>query len=69
MLGKFKLPPLAYIVIPDFRHTLYWNPSIGSNSRTIEFYTSDLTGTYQAILRGFTEKGAIWEEKIDFVVE
>ncbi len=55
--------------IPDFRHTLYWNPSIGSNSRTIEFYTSDLTGTYQAILRGFTENGAIWEEKIDFVVE
>lgn len=55
--------------IPDFRHTLYWNPCIEKDSCTIEFYTSDLTGTYQATLRGFTEKGTPWEERIDFIVE
>lgn len=55
--------------VPDFRHTLYWNPSLEKDSHTVEFYTSDLKGTYQATLRGFTEKGAFWEEKVDFIVE
>lgn len=33
---------------PDFRHTLYFNPEVSGDC---EFYTSDLTGTYQVLLQ------------------
>lgn len=55
--------------IPDFRHTLYWNPMLNQLSGSIEFYTSDWSGTYVATLKGYTENGTTWEEKVDFIVE
>jgi hypothetical protein len=48
--------------LPDFRTLLYWNPSvtIGANGKkTIEFYTSDLTGKYQVIVEGISSKGLV----------
>ena len=42
---------------PDFRTTLYWNPMVTDEERTLEFYNSDLTGEFQFILEGFTADG------------
>lgn len=53
--------------MPDFRHTLYWNPEVKANSYT--FYTSDLTGNYDVVLKGFDKQGkeVLWT--YSFVVE
>ncbi|WP_433779897.1 hypothetical protein [Flavobacterium anhuiense] len=44
--------------IPDFRNQLLWNPEahVDKNSET-SFYTSDLTGTFEIRLEGFTKNG------------
>jgi uncharacterized protein YfaS (alpha-2-macroglobulin family) len=44
--------------LPDFRTTLYWNPSIHTNASGIamvEFYTSDLSGEYVISVQGIGE--------------
>ncbi|MBT8219341.1 MAG: hypothetical protein KJP00_05940 [Bacteroidia bacterium] len=46
--------------IPDFRSTLYWNPSVTTNKAgkaTLEFYTSDDVGTYDIKIEGLTVNG------------
>ncbi len=46
--------------IPDFRNTLYWNPSIVTNERDkveISFYTSDELGKYLITVEGFSSNG------------
>ncbi|MDT0690968.1 hypothetical protein RM549_14320 [Salegentibacter sp. F188] len=45
--------------IPDFRFELYWNPNLKftKGNKNIEFYTSDVSGTYQVSLEGFTGEG------------
>ena len=45
--------------IPDYRHQLFWNPSltVTATNTPISFYTSDVTGTYVLLLEGFTESG------------
>ena len=53
---------------PDFRHTLYWNPSVEGKAG-IEFYTSDLEGTYVASLQGVLEDGKKVEVKCTFEVK
>ena len=45
---------------PDFRHTMYWNPSV-EGKKSIDFYTSDLEGTYTARLQGILADG----QKVD----
>ena len=55
--------------MPDFRHTLYWNPDLNQESGSIDFYTSDMKGTYIATLKGWTIKGGSWEEKVQFIVK
>lgn len=39
--------------IPDFRRQLYWNPKV--ETKTIEFYTSDLPGLYEIRVEGFID--------------
>ncbi|WP_289664638.1 hypothetical protein [Flavobacterium panacagri] len=47
-----------YERIPDFRSQLFWNPEIDlNNSSPISFFTSDLPGTYEIRLEGFTKNG------------
>ena len=53
---------------PDFRHTMYWNPSV-ERKVGVEFYTSDLEGTYIATLQGVTADGQKIEEKWEFEVK
>ena len=69
----FEMPDYADAGIknsrrPDFRHTLYWNPSV-EGKEGVEFYTSDLEGTYIATLQGVTADGQKIEEKWEFEVK
>jgi hypothetical protein len=46
--------------IPDFRNTLYWNPSVKPDNdgrARIEFWTSDIQSDYEIILQGVTPGG------------
>ena len=57
--------------IPDYRNTLYWNPCIRtdrSGKATVEFYSSDETGTYTIMVEGFTRDGAKGETAAAFKV-
>jgi Large extracellular alpha-helical protein len=48
--------------LPDFRHTLLWEPSIqskGQNELTIPFTTSDIPGSYLISVEGIGENGTI----------
>ena len=53
---------------PDFRHTLYWNPTV-ERQANIEFYTSDLKGTYVATLVGIDDQGKGIELECEFNVK
>jgi hypothetical protein len=46
--------------IPDFRNTLYWNPSLKPDKdgkARIEFWTSDITSDYEINIQGITSEG------------
>ena len=53
---------------PDFRHTMYWNPTV-EGKEGVEFYTSDLEGAYVATLQGVLEDGKKVEVKCEFEVK
>ena len=53
---------------PDFRHTLYWAPSV-EDKDGVEFYTSDMEGTYVATLQGVLEDDRKVEVKWEFEVK
>ena len=53
---------------PDFRHTMYWEPSVTGKTGT-EFYTSDLEGVYVATLQGVDADGKMIEVKWEFEVK
>ncbi len=46
--------------IPDFRNTLYWNPSVKPDKEgkvSVEFWTSDITSVYEINIQGITKDG------------
>lgn len=58
--------------VPDFRNTLYWNPSIvpdNDGNIHLEFWTSDLPGKYDLILQGITSDGQMIHEVKTFEVK
>lgn len=47
---------------PDFRHTLYWNPSVEPQKGQpvqLSFYTSDLKGEFDVVVEGITTEGKL----------
>jgi len=46
-----------YEDIPDFRYQLLWEPHkyMNKSSETLSFYTSDVTGTFEILIQGFSE--------------
>ena len=42
---------------PDYRTTVYWNPSISDENRVLKFSNSDVKGKIQVILEGYTTDG------------
>ena len=58
--------------IPDFRNTLYWNPSVKTDSEgkaRIEFWTSDFVSEYEINVQGITSEGDVISERKTFRVE
>jgi hypothetical protein len=53
--------------LPDFRNVLYWNPAVDTNE--ISFYTSDVPGTYVAVLQGLSENGEVINASVKFQVK
>jgi hypothetical protein len=58
--------------LPDVRNTLYWNPKLHlhpNQSQKISFYTSDLKGEYEVLIRGSDASGKFLEKRVSFTVE
>jgi hypothetical protein len=58
--------------IPDFRNTLYWNPSVKPDSEgkvRIEFWTSDFVSEYEINVQGITSEGKVISARKSFRVE
>lgn len=48
--------------IPDFRNTLYWNPSVKpdkSGLANIEFWSSDVVSDYEINIQGINSEGKL----------
>jgi len=57
--------------LPDFRSLLYWSPSVKTSQegkQQLVFYTSDLPGTFAAVLQGITTDGHAGSKTIYFQV-
>ncbi|MBA4057748.1 MAG: hypothetical protein C0490_23740, partial [Marivirga sp.] len=69
---KFKSPdysdPYKNSNLPDYRSTIYWNPSIstdGTSPCEISFFAADLTTQYRIVVEGITSDGKAFKgEKI-----
>lgn len=49
--------------MPDFRHTLLWEPSLQSDQKkelTLPFYTSDVPGKYLVTVEGISKEGTVY---------
>lgn len=58
--------------IPDLRTTIYWNPNVVSDSTgkaSIEFFNSDGTGNYKAIIEGININGTIGRKIVRYSVK
>lgn len=55
--------------MPDFRHTLYWQPFFKRGTTEVSFFTSDMKGTYKATLQGIADDGSLLQESCTFVVK
>ena len=42
---------------PDYRSTVYWQPNVDNDSRSLRYYNGDLTGRMRVVLEGFTTTG------------
>jgi len=61
-----------YVMMPDSRHTLLWNPDVPTNGKDpihLIFNTSDLTGEFQATVEGVTKDGQFIFASVFFKVE
>ena len=58
--------------VPDLRTTLYWsarNEIIGESQNSIEFFTSDVSGDFIAVIRGLSEDGKVVRGFCEFTVK
>jgi uncharacterized protein YfaS (alpha-2-macroglobulin family) len=52
--------------VPDFRNTLYWNPSVKTDhdgKASIKFWTSDFISDFEVNIQGFTPDGKAFSVK------
>jgi len=56
---RYETPADRQSRLPDMRNLLLWAPDLTINSQLqyIEFYSSDQTGTFQAIIQGISQNG------------
>jgi hypothetical protein len=58
--------------IPDLRTTIYWNARYSfspENLNSIEFFTSDVSGEFMAVIRGISQEGELVQATCEFSVE
>lgn len=55
--------------LPDFRHTLYWNPDVTAKDQQLECRTSDMGGTYVVKAEGRTPDGQVLKGYTTFEVK
>ncbi|MGZ3756229.1 MAG: TonB-dependent receptor [Mucilaginibacter sp.] len=68
----FYIPKYQYANTNDTRNAIYWNPDIitdATGKRTLEFYNSDLKGTYRAVVEGIDNDGHIGRYVYRYKVE
>ena len=59
---KYDVQSVRDGVNPDLRTTIYWNPSLSSDSSgnvNVQFYTADQANDYSVVLEGITKAGEI----------
>lgn len=69
---KYELTTVVESRLPDYRTVLYWNGNIQTKENTstkIQFYTSDISGKYTAILQGITPFGEALKTTFNFEVK
>ena len=56
---------------PDFRTTLYWNPSfdLSEKNKTLSFFTCDNLSNYKIFVEGITSDGRVCLGETEFVVD
>jgi hypothetical protein len=56
--------------LPDHRTLLYWNPNIHTTNgqHSIEFYTSDVSGNFEAVIEGIAKDGTAGHATYSFSV-
>jgi hypothetical protein len=57
--------------IPDFRNLLHWAPDVTTDANgkaSVQFYTSDQTGTYKVVVQGMTANGTAGRRMFTFEV-
>ncbi len=72
ILREFILPQHEVATIPDVRHLLFWNPEVTINDTEevkLEFYTSDIIGTYLVKVNGITKQGWTISNSLVFEVK
>jgi hypothetical protein len=58
--------------LPDFRNLLHWSPTLTTDAQgkgTLDFYTSDQTGTYRVVVQGLTADGSAGSQTFTFEVK
>lgn len=61
-IPKYDIQSILEDTKPDFRTTIYWNPSLSSDSTGIakvRFYTADQLNNYSVVLEGVSNEGEI----------
>ena len=64
--------PAINVKIPDLRTTIYWNPSVISDTTgkvSIDFFNADGTGNYKAIVEGINAEGVIGRQIFRYSVK
>ena len=58
--------------VPDFRNLLHWSPQLVTDQQgkqTLNFYSSDQTGTYKVVVQGMTRSGMAGSKTQTFEVK
>lgn len=69
---EFIQPQYEVATMPDVRHLLFWNPEVTINDTeevNLEFYTSDIVGTYVVEVNGITKQGRTHSNSLVFEVK
>ncbi|WP_420155704.1 hypothetical protein [Siphonobacter sp.] len=65
---RYDTPQQRQSRTADFRTLLYWAPQV-KTTQALDFYTSDLSGTYQVVIQGLSAQGDAGSQRMTFEVQ